>query len=693
MKNERLYIDGELVDIDGGTQITMSIKSNLFRDVSKIVSNSTYTVKLPKTVRNQKILLHVDLVQNTSIYAYRLHKARYFRNGVELIKDGRVSVLQVTDESIEVSIVWGLFSQFSSLISKGTALNNLKSNDKILYNFANEVEKFEDVKEKPYFYAGYNVWKYEDEEDLTWRTDLSMVSPGGRRDGDEKTWLEYRMSFGGQRDPNRKGLPLLHPVVRVPFVLSLIKSQTGVDFRFHEEAQEYINTLVLPLINRKSNDLTSEGAFSGTFDPMSMQKGRMTLNVTGTSSVIGEQSGSRVTAITVTTDATLIFDISAEWSFELGRRKKPVGTDNHWGGGENDRYNFRRGCVLRMTITKGGQQEVYDIGEKRDVFSVVVPKGYRGECRFNNAGYGKIEVVKGSTITFDWLDATNFPNMKVLEGTIKATISKGENVPDGGFFPIAYNLPKIKVIDFVKFLTAITGSFPLQITEDGIVRLAPLSKIWKRRDEAVDWTNKIIAHTSENKPSELNYKVENYGQHNRYKWKADDTVKGHYDGDLRIDNEALDIEKVIYEFPFAATDGNTVPMYKIEKAKKSGEGSPFTGNRGEDKNEITKTKEPPYSACKDRILRLRADDNGFAVAFFDINMQDILDDKYSDMIRTLQQPKVIKEKVKMRDLEILRFDETRPIYLAQYGAYFAATEIRATNSDTAEVTMLQLMFE
>ena len=170
-------------------------------------------------------------------------------------------------------------------------------------------------------------------------------------------------------------------------------------------------------------------------------------------------------------------------------------------------------------------------------------------------------------------------------------------------------------------------------------------------------------------------------------------MKGHYDGDLRIDNETLDIEKVMYEFPFAATDGNTVPMYKIEKAKKSGEGSPFTGNRGEDKNEITKTKEPPYSACKDRILRLREDGNGFAVAFFDINMQDILDNKYRDMIRTLQQPKMIKEKVKMRDLEILRFDETRPIYLAQYGAYFAATEIRATNSDTAEVTMLQLTFE
>lgn len=694
MNDERLYIDGELVDIDDTTKITMDIKSNLFRDVSQIVSNSTYTVKLPKTVRNQMILKHSDLVQAKDNYPYLMHTARYYRNGVEIIKNGRLTILQVTDTAIEVCIVWGLFSQFSSLISKGTALNDLKSNDKILYNFANEVEKFEDVKAKPYFYAGYNVWRYEDEEDLTWRTGLSMVSPGGRRDGDKKTWFEYRMSFGGQRDPNRKGLPLLHPVVRVPFVLSLIKSQTGVDFRFHEEAQEYINTLVLPLINRKANELTSEGAFSGTFDPMSMQQGRMTLNVTGTSSVIGEQSGSRVTAITVTTDATLIFDISAEWSFELGGRIKPVGTANHWGGGENDRYNFRSGCVLRMTITKGEKQEVYDIGEKRDVFSVVVPKGYRGECRFNNAGYGKIEVVKGSTITFDWVDATNFPNMKVLEGTIKATISKGENVPDGGFFPIAYNLPKIKVIDFVKFLTAITGSFPLQITEDGIVRLAPLSKIWKRRNDAVEWTNKIIAPTSENKPSELNYKVENYGQHNRYKWKTDDTVKGHYDGDLKINNENLDVEKVMYEFPFAATDGNSVPMYKVEFDKSTKDGSAFGDKRGEGKkDEIEKTKEPSYTACKDRILRLRADGEGLAAAYFDINMQDILDDKYKDVARTLQQSKVIKEKILMRDIELLNFDETIPVYLAQYGAYFAVTEIRSSSNGIAEVTMLQLVFE
>ena len=74
-------------------------------------------------------------------------------------------------------------------------------------------------------------------------------------------------------------------------------------------------------------------------------------------------------------------------------------------------------------------------------------------------------------------------------------------------------------------------------------------------------------------------------------------------------------------------------------------------------------------------------------------MQDILDKKYNDIARTLQHPKIIKEKVKMRDIELLRFDETKPIYLAQYGAYFAVTEIRSSSNGIAEVTMLQLVFE
>ena len=68
MKDQQLYIDGVLVDIDDKTKITLDIKSNLLRDISKLTSNSTYTVKLPKTVHNQRIFEHADIVQSPMVF-------------------------------------------------------------------------------------------------------------------------------------------------------------------------------------------------------------------------------------------------------------------------------------------------------------------------------------------------------------------------------------------------------------------------------------------------------------------------------------------------------------------------------------------------------------------------------------------------------------------------------------------------
>ena len=105
MKDERLYINGKLADIGTDTKVTMNIKSNLFRDVSKIASNSTYTINLPKTTNNQKIFGHADLVQANNSFGYKTYDVRYFRNGVEIIKNGKATVLRVSAVSFECSRV------------------------------------------------------------------------------------------------------------------------------------------------------------------------------------------------------------------------------------------------------------------------------------------------------------------------------------------------------------------------------------------------------------------------------------------------------------------------------------------------------------------------------------------------------------------------------------------------------------
>ena len=44
MRNDLLFIDGELVDLDDSTKITLNYKSNLFTDLSKIVSKFCYVL-------------------------------------------------------------------------------------------------------------------------------------------------------------------------------------------------------------------------------------------------------------------------------------------------------------------------------------------------------------------------------------------------------------------------------------------------------------------------------------------------------------------------------------------------------------------------------------------------------------------------------------------------------------------------
>ena len=45
----------------------------------------------------------------------------------------------------------------------------------------------------------------------------------------------------------------------------------------------------------------------------------------------------------------------------------------------------------------------------------------------------------------------------------------------------------------------------------------------------------------------------------------------------------------------------------------------------------------------------------------------------------------------MTDIEVMQFDERKPVYLAQYGAFFAVLEIKQSNDMAADVTMLRII--
>ena len=265
------------------------------------------------------------------------------------------------------------------------------------------------------------------------------------------------------------------------------------------------------------------------------------------------------------------------------------------------------------------------------------------------------------------INTVNMPS--VYGGKITASVKSGDSVPIGGSFPIGINLPEIEITNFIKFLALITGSFPRQLTNSTQVQFVMFSSVWSNKANAYNWSGKLIPYDRQGAPRKSEYSVSDFMQHNRYKWKEDEETTGDYDADLVISNQTLDYEQDTWTLPFAASDDNRIPIRTLDSFGMK--------NGGE------------YKGCKERIMTLREDKEQAALRF-GIDLQNIFDTKYKQLAASIARAHVITERLNLSDLDILDFDETKPVYLAQYGAYFAVLEIKTTSSGYSEVTMIEL---
>lgn len=800
MTDQRLYIDGEFVDLSDDTKFTLSIKSNLFREISDIVSNNTYTVKLPKTVRNQRILGHSDLVQNGgSKYPYAYHTAQYFRNGVQLIRNGRAAVMSVSDEGFEISIVWGLYPAFSKLVDEDKSINELESDAKLLWPSNITIDTYANAVSRGYFYALYDPFIKESSDewygyDYTLGAQNTIIYPlknGAIHTGTEtgvnistvidETETDYMCvvapfppdaemtmygAIGGAEirafailDANNRvlqladaaetdeegnitsppgnwrvvawpnsayivvnvykslstatsinittsiaGVPIggsnfrnakdcIFPSVSVNWILGLIQAQEGVEFRWSGDEKEFIDGLAIPLVTNDADATTFEGATVGTF-VQATELGILNFTMSSTDSLFNAEIGTRINKLTAQSSSKINVIADAQWSWDASKAV-PSGSQTIIIGNEEKTvsiYTYSMNyIVLRVTHRDPSlNPDEYIMGRSQDnnLGNNTSDQLVNGRFYHLLVGYGEISIESGDTVEFELRNDTGrLREMWMPVGHFRFTIEDSDEVPRGAYFPIRKNLPDISVTDLVKTLCALTGTFPLQVQDEHLVQFVRFDIIWTNISNAYDWTSRLIAPTNENKPEEIEFKLEDYAQNNWYRWKDDETVTGDYNGNLQVANETLNKEQEIIEFPFAATDNNNIPIFHNR-----GFSGRFAGSSGISSNNSTTSSESSgYDSVEPRLMQLYANDSGNAALKFDMDMQDIIAEKYKNLSATLSSAKVIKETFVLSDMEIKDFDETTPVYLAQYGAYFAVTEIETNEDGTSDVTMFQLV--
>lgn len=776
MIDQQLYIDGVLMDMPESTDVVLDIKSNLFRDVTKMTSNYTYTIQLPRTVHNLSVLQQADRPKSGSRYPFIFHQCRYFRGGVQIIKDGRLNVLSI-EENIEVSIYWGIMPAFSKLLESGMKLNELGVTDRVLFEKYNTPNTREEAVSKGIFFAYYNPYRIESKDNFginlvqrnKYTTTQYSPSRGRIRTGTEVGKYisgkienasdmicalipflpsttakvqaqgkgDYRsyavldkymqvLSVSGEdetldvytirgearaaylvvnapaeyydtlslsvtgltpmhemidfdsnedfvgddvaADEYKTSPKFLQPCVTVNWLLSRIARKSGVSFVWEDdEAKSMIGSLVVPIINNKADENTVPGSMTADINSRD-GLGALTLSISNSITSVSPSTGSNVQKLTITKDCELVFDVQAQYYVRHQF---------------SDAVEGQIPMGVKMTVTtpsttvgEASTQEyefgdmVYEDGDYK------FPGAHRsdeinGYLYLLSAGTNTISLKKDDVLTFETImhgiETVNLPS--VYGGKITASVKSGDSVPIGGSFPIGINLPEIEVTSFIKFLSLVTGSFPRQLTNSTQVQFIMFSRVWANKANAYDWSGKLIPYDRQGAPRKSEYSVSDFMQHNRYKWKEDEETHGDYDADLAISNPTLDYGQDTWTLPFAASDGNRLPIRTLDSFGMK--------NGGE------------YKGCKERIMTLR-DDKEQAALRFDIDLQNIFDTKYKQLVASIANAHVITERLNLSDLDILDFDETKPVYLSQYGAYFAVLEIKTTSSGYSEVTMIEL---
>ena len=667
---ERLYIDGVLMDLSGEVGITLSMRSNLFESVDKISGNTTYTVKLPRTAHNSLVLGWADRMDSLSRAAMKSHKARYFRDGVELVRNGIVSVLSASDEGYEVSMMWGCRPKFDMLVSSGATLRDLTSDACVSFQAENRPDSFGTFDNRGYGYMRMDVAWVPKSAGTEWRSANYFGWWQNPAYSVEMRKYYEQGNAGSNGNISFVSYENNHPSATVKWLLWLIKQDYGVEFRWTGEAKALIDALAIPCIQKEATQLTyGTAGLMGTalLMPGGYGGGWMEFQAYADNDVVFGSISATTTSVTVLTDAKLFVNADFTIRYRWQVLNICVTLD-----GKSSMPSTKNELVV---VHQDNSEDRYRIGADGDVYIRDLWEQKRGlEERI--VGAGVIEVKAGDTIhVHSYLNSD--PVDAYISGgfTMQPVADDKMDVPVGGMFPIIHNMPDIKIIDFVKFLSAITGTFVRQGGDDDVVEFVSYNDMEDGVADAVDWSSRLIASSGRNIPRKVSFGMNGWARHNRFKWKEDERTLGFYDGDLYIDDDKMDEERDAMTFPFAASDGGVVPMYEQVAETEDG---------------VT-TYHDEYKAVQPRVLQYY--DGNYAVAVFRLDMQRILDERYGMVVRSLNHAKVVEERLRMSDVEIQGFDETRPIWLAQYGKYFAVLELRSSGGGVATAKMIALDVE
>lgn len=597
---DELYIDGKRVELND-IGISLDYKSNLLTDISKIVSNNSYTIKAPKTTENIRLIDGFIYPSTVGEYPYKAHSGVVVRDGVEIIKDATVYLLSIGEE-IEFCLVWGIGSKFDNIKNKKLTEMPIVDGDTVAWDPE----------------AGFDSSKYLD--------------------------INYGIDFPSPLAPKMPHITAYDLLVRVfkSNNIPLVIEDAGIE--------NNLKTLAIPLLGRNDCPVNSKKNETSVFSTTKVAGGFLPATFVSSSDILFIGSANKM-------------NIYGVWNYSPDLK----GIVGYWpaypqkitlGGVVNGKLSASTRIILVLykddPVAKTKEEIIRIEGVVKGTNFSVPLDGIEVDLDSS--------FTQGTTMRFMLAWQSN-DLVTSFSASISATPFFERIIPSMDYYVVP-NLPDMKQIDFIKGLCQMFNYYAF--LEDDGVHIVSFNRLISNKSKAVDWSGRLVS------VPDMTFAVDGINQNNIVKYKDDDSVKGNYNSQFKVDNQALKLEGELITLHFAASDTRSgkayIPIYSYDK-------------EGDVEIEDKTTA---------RIVRIK-ERGGIKLGSFEgLDWGSLLKSYYGQYIATVGKAKVISCNIILSCVDLKSLDMSVPVYINSLGGYFGIVEIKTKKGDVCEVSLIKI---
>lgn len=650
MTSYELHINGVVCDLSSDADVTLVYQNGIFTTLDAIQSNRSFNIDLPLTPRNIEAVKFAQRPDADSNTPYIKLPASLYRGGVPIFIDGRAVITGISDV-ISVTLVWGNVDNFDPL-------------------FDSELSELSDTLES----MGYGH--------IDWNENSYIVTAPSESSPTPSMGF-FAVDFG----MGYSNIKYMHPSIMVGRVLEAIERFHGITI---DGKERLMNTHLLPCVTKKGSPKYNYGLYTKGFH----------LSYYSFPSAATGQDG---TFWAETNSAGIVRDYAGIYSHDSDAARIRIDVSKV----DSIRVQLINGRVSdgalealgpKLQIRAGKSDVKYaDYDVIYETYAYKYPINIDEE--FDVSKYDNIAICVtkyrwqvapslGNLITGDFYVWGDFPDINLRMPSV---------------FPIARNLPDMSHGEFIAALMALSGQFAYAAQDaPNTIKMISADDILDNmnHEDAVDWSAKVLLSDRRiiGMPEASEFSIEDYAQKNILDYDNDDDVETDTAGEILIPNVNLEKETELTDMSFSASDNSQttngrkvglIPLYTKDEDYK------------ESDSEEEKQKHVQYNELSPRILSWYQDYapnselTRWLYGYFPSNMQfggekGIVATKYAGLQRILQRLRIITVRARLSALDLYNLDYSKPVYIAQFGAFFAIYNITTGENEICECKLIQL---